>query len=159
MGKLVRTTYNFAPTFCYSGPKTAADMLNKDYNKDTFDLKELDLHNGIEHDASLCRKLYFSRPCPYLKLQIRIDQSQGQDTALGSDQSEIHHGYIKELLASVTGKDKDGNPILTIKDISEFSAKRRVDARETNPNFTLDFAHRMIGSAKSVIFHTFSPVN
>ena len=56
MGKLVRTTYNFAPTFCYSGPKTAADMLNKNYNKDTFDLKELDLHNGIEHDASLCRK-------------------------------------------------------------------------------------------------------
>ena len=30
-------------------------MLNKSYSKDTFDLKELDLHseNGIEHDASL----------------------------------------------------------------------------------------------------------
>jgi len=35
-------------------------MLNKNYNKDTFDLKELDLHNGIEHDASFCRRLYLS---------------------------------------------------------------------------------------------------
>lgn len=30
-------------------------MLGKDYAKDTFDLKDLDLHNGIEHDASLTR--------------------------------------------------------------------------------------------------------
>ena len=31
-------------------------MLKKDYSKDTFDLEELDLHNGIEHDASLVRE-------------------------------------------------------------------------------------------------------
>ena len=30
-------------------------MLNKSYYKDTFDLEELDLHNDIEHDASLTR--------------------------------------------------------------------------------------------------------
>lgn len=127
IGKLIRTTYNFSPTFCYFVPKFAADMLNKDYNKDTFDLKELDLHNGIEHDASFCR----------------------QDTALSSDQSEIHHGYIKELLASATGKDRDGNPIIMINDLSKFSAKRRVDARETNPDFTLDFAHRLFASSNA----------
>ena len=46
-----------------------------------------------------------------------------------------------------------------INDLSKFSAKRRVDARETNPDFTLDFAHRLFASSKSVIFHTFSPVN
>jgi len=123
-------------------------MLNKDYNNATFDLKELDLHNGIEHDASFCRRLYLSRLFP------RADQSQGQDTALCPDQSKIHPGQIKELLASATGKDRDGNTILTIKDLSNFSAKRRVDAREANPDFTLDQFHRMFGSSKSVISHT-----
>lgn len=33
-------------------------MLNKDYSKDTFDLEEINLHNGIEHDASLTRELF-----------------------------------------------------------------------------------------------------
>jgi len=80
----------------------------------------------------------------------------GQDTALCSDQSKIEYEQIKELLASATGKDKDGNTVLTITDLSEFSAKRRVEARETNPDFTLASNHRMIGSAKSVIFDSLS---
>ncbi|KAJ3520121.1 hypothetical protein NMY22_g12887 [Coprinellus aureogranulatus] len=54
MGDKIRTTYNFSPSFCFFVPSYAAKMLNKDYKKDTFDLKDLDLHNGIEHDASLC---------------------------------------------------------------------------------------------------------
>jgi hypothetical protein len=33
-------------------------MLKKSYTKDTFDLEDLNLHNGIEHDASLCRKRF-----------------------------------------------------------------------------------------------------
>lgn len=76
----------------------------------------------------------------------------GLDTALCSDQSIIQHEQIKELLASATGKDKDGSPVLTITDLSEFSAKRRVEARETNPDFTLASNHQMVGSAKSVWF-------
>lgn len=31
-------------------------MLKRSYSNDTFDLAELDLHNGIEHDASLFRE-------------------------------------------------------------------------------------------------------
>lgn len=31
-------------------------MLKRNYSKDTFDLEELDGHNGIEHDASLFRE-------------------------------------------------------------------------------------------------------
>jgi hypothetical protein len=57
LGRVIRTTYNFSPSFCYFVPNFSAQMLKKDYTKDTFDLVELDLHNGIEHDASLCRKL------------------------------------------------------------------------------------------------------
>jgi len=33
-------------------------MLKKSYDNDTFDLEELDLHNGIEHDASLFRERF-----------------------------------------------------------------------------------------------------
>ena len=32
-----------------------ATLLNKSYSKDTFDLEEISLHNGIEHDGSLTR--------------------------------------------------------------------------------------------------------
>lgn len=53
----VQTTYNFAPTFCYDAPKTIAGFLKKDYEKDTLNLEEIDFHNGIEHDASFCRKV------------------------------------------------------------------------------------------------------
>jgi hypothetical protein len=52
----IRATYNFSPTFCSFVPHFAARMLKKNYSKDTFDLQELDLHNGIEHDASLVRE-------------------------------------------------------------------------------------------------------
>jgi hypothetical protein len=62
MSRLVRTTYNFSSSFSYFVPNYAAQMLNKDYGKDLFDLEELSLHNGIEHDASLCRKLLVLAP-------------------------------------------------------------------------------------------------
>jgi Peroxidase, family 2 len=53
----IRATCNFSPSFCFFVPNFAANMLNKSYSKDTFDLAELDLHNGIEHDASLTSTL------------------------------------------------------------------------------------------------------
>jgi Peroxidase, family 2 len=53
LNKTIRVTCNFSPTFCFFVPNFAANMLKKSYSKDTFDLAELDLHNGIEHDASL----------------------------------------------------------------------------------------------------------
>jgi hypothetical protein len=51
----IRTTYNFAPTFCLFVPNYAAQYLKKSYSKDTFNLQDLDLHNAIEHDGSLVR--------------------------------------------------------------------------------------------------------
>ncbi|KAJ3560883.1 heme-thiolate peroxidase [Leucocoprinus birnbaumii] len=126
MNRLIRTTYNFSPSFCYFVPNFAAKFLKRDYNKDTFNLDELDLHNlGIEHDASLCR----------------------EDAHFCPDQSVIATDMIKELLASASGKDKDGNPLLTVKDLSRFSAKRRVDSSEKNPEYKLDFQHKMFGSS------------
>ena len=62
MGRQCRDVYNFSPSFSYFVPKYAADMLKKNYSKDTFDLEEISLHNGIEHDASLTRKFTFILP-------------------------------------------------------------------------------------------------
>ncbi|KAF9556826.1 Cloroperoxidase [Agrocybe pediades] len=126
-GPIIRKSYNFASTFCFFVPNTAANMLKRSYSKDTFDLAELDLHNGIEHDASLTR----------------------EDSALVPDQGKPHLPFVRELLASATGKDKDGNALLTIKDLSAYSAKRRVDARKTNPNFSLSRSHKTFGSSNS----------
>ena len=66
MGQAIRNTYNFSSTYCYFVPHYAAQMLGKDYNHDTISLSELDMHNGIEHDASLCRKSpLFNKPILY----------------------------------------------------------------------------------------------
>jgi len=127
MNQKIRETYNFSPSFCLFVPNYAANMLNKSYSKDTFDLVELDLHNGIEHDASLCR----------------------EDTYIQPDQSKPHLPFIRELLDSATGKDADGKAVLTIEDLSRFSTKRRVEARETNPEFTLGKIHKTFGSSNA----------
>lgn len=55
LSKLIHETYNFAPSFCYFVPNYAADFLGRDYKTDTMDLNDLDVHNCIEHDASLTR--------------------------------------------------------------------------------------------------------
>ena len=52
----IRSTYNFAPSFCLYVPRYIARILNRPYNTGRFDLADLDVHNGIEHDASLVRK-------------------------------------------------------------------------------------------------------
>jgi len=123
----IRTTYNFAPSFCFFVPSFAANMLKKNYKKDTFDLADLDLHNGIEHDASLTR----------------------EDSALVPDQGKPHLPFVNELLELASGKDKDDNILLTLKDVSEYSAKRRVDARAANPDFSLKLFHKIFGSTNS----------
>ena len=52
----IRSTYNFAPSFCLYVPRYIATVLNRSYNTGRFDLSDIDVHNGIEHDASLVRK-------------------------------------------------------------------------------------------------------
>lgn len=123
----IRTTYNFGPSFCSYVPHFAARMLKKSYSNDTFDLEELDLHNGIEHDASLFRL----------------------DAALEPNQSMKHIPFIEELLAANTGKDQYGNEILTTKDLSSILGKRRAVARAINSEFSLSFFHKVFGSANS----------
>ncbi|KAK0500015.1 Chloroperoxidase [Armillaria luteobubalina] len=125
--RLVRATYNFSPSFCYFVPLFCARMLEKDYNKDSVDLSDLDLHNGIEHDASLTRQDRYHEP----------------------NQGAPHLPFVKELLESSSGKAPDGSALLTPDDLARFSAKRRIEAASANPEFSLDFGHKMFGSSNS----------
>jgi len=125
--RLVRATFNFSPSFCYFVPLFCARMLKKDYNQDSVDLSELDLHNGIEHDASLTRQDRYHEP----------------------NQGAPHIPYVKELLESSSGKAPDGSALLTPDDLARFSAKRRIEAASANPEFSLDFGHKMFGSSNS----------
>ncbi|KAJ7626827.1 Chloroperoxidase [Roridomyces roridus] len=129
MDAKIHTTYNFAATFCRFVPMFSANFLGKNYNTDTLDLADLNLHNspGIEHDASLTR----------------------QDAHFDPEQSAPYLPFIHDLLASATGKDEEGNLILTPADLSRYSAKRRAEARANNPEFVLDFFHKMFGSSNS----------
>ena len=58
MAETIRKVYNFSPSFCYYVPHYTATMLSRDYNRDTLDLSDINVHNGIEHDASLCRAFF-----------------------------------------------------------------------------------------------------
>jgi Peroxidase, family 2 len=53
----VGATYNLSPTFAVFLSSYIANFMKKDYNKDKFDLKDIDQHNQIEHDGSLLRKI------------------------------------------------------------------------------------------------------
>ncbi|KAE9402650.1 chloroperoxidase-like protein, partial [Gymnopus androsaceus JB14] len=127
MKETVRTTFNFAPSFCYLAPSYIATVLNKDYSTDTCDLADISFHNGIEHDASLTR----------------------EDTFFQPDQGKNHPPFINELLASASGGDKDTGVLLTCDDLSRYSAKRRTEAKARNPEFSLSFFHKMFGSSNS----------
>jgi len=75
----------------------------------------------------------------------------GLDTAFEPNQSVKHIPFIEEVLASATGKDKEGRDILTPKDLSRMLGKRRAVARAVNSEFSLSSFHKIFGSAKYVI--------
>lgn len=126
MNTKIRSTFNFASSFCFFVPKFAADFLHRSYWNDRFDLAELSLHNAIEHDASLTR----------------------EDSALVPDQGAPDLKLVNALLNEATGKLPDGSPCLTIPDLSRALAKRRSESKNKNKNYTESFFHNMFGSAK-----------
>ena len=54
----IRSTFNFAPSFSVFVPRYIGQILGRSYLNDTLDLEDIDVHNGIEHDASLTREFY-----------------------------------------------------------------------------------------------------
>ncbi|KAI0073601.1 Cloroperoxidase [Panus rudis PR-1116 ss-1] len=119
----IRKTYNFAPTFCFFVPNNIATILTRNYWTDKFDLSDIDVHNGIEHDASLTR----------------------EDSVHEPDQGKPSVPLIEELLASGTGPSGD----LTPADLARLLGKRRIEAKAKNPKFSLSFNHKLFGSSNA----------
>jgi hypothetical protein len=134
LNKTIRTTYNFAPSFCFFVPHFASDFLNRSYWTGKFDLAELSLHNAIEHDGSLTRL----------------------DAAIEPDQGKPDLKLVHDLLAEATGEN---GAKLTIPDLSRALSKRRVDSKATNPNFTESFFHNIFGSSKYVLDPVLNPAS
>ena len=109
-------------------------------------MTDLDLHNGIEHDASLTRE-YTSLVAPICE----ADMGEGLDSALAPDQGTPHEPFVRELLDSASGRDaRTGEPRLTVADLSKISARRRVQARATNGAYSLEKVHQKFSAAKYV---------
>ncbi|TFK52928.1 heme-thiolate peroxidase [Heliocybe sulcata] len=127
---VIRHSFNFGPTFCFFVPWFAANMLGRSYWTDTLDLSDLDVHNGIEHDASLTR----------------------DDTYHSLDQGRPTEHHIELLLAHASGAPDPrfpGVPTLTTSDISEVLGKRRVESRAKNGQYSTSTFHNMFASSNA----------
>ncbi|KAF9460425.1 chloroperoxidase-like protein [Collybia nuda] len=123
LSQAASATYNFGETFSFTVSNFSAGMLGKGFERGTFNLADLNVHNGIEHDASITR----------------------DDSVHQPDQGRPNATIIEALLKSATGKDAYGNPQLTIEDVAWYMAKRRIDAKASNPNYSLSLFHRAFG--------------
>ncbi|KAI5119462.1 hypothetical protein M0805_007196 [Coniferiporia weirii] len=123
MSKAIRDVYNFSPSFCTFVPKYMAGLLTRDTKKDTINLIDISVHNGIEHDGSLTRHDTFHQP----------------------DQSRPDLKLVEALLASASGP----NNTFTANDLSVVSGRRRREARAGNSSFTLSTFHKLFGSSNS----------
>ncbi|TCD65706.1 hypothetical protein EIP91_002282 [Steccherinum ochraceum] len=119
----VRSTYNFAPSFCYFVPNHIATILDRSYWTGVFDLSDIDVHNGIEHDASLTR----------------------EDSIWERDQGKVSVTLTERLLKSGTGPNGD----LTPADLSRLLAERRAESKANNPQYSQALQHALFGSANS----------
>jgi len=124
LGNAINKTFNFAPSFCYFVPWYAAQFLQRNYKTDTMDLEDLDVHNCIEHDASLTR----------------------HDAKYQVDQSVPDKELVEILLNHATG---DGGKTLTAKDLSTVLSHRRAHSKENNGQYTLSTGQKFFGSSNS----------
>lgn len=60
---------------------------------------------------------------------------------------------MEELLTFATGKDAEGHPLFTVKDLSRILGKRRVDCKAANKAYSLRAPQRTFSTAKYVIYH------
>jgi len=114
-------------------------------------------NQSLQRHRTRCFSLPYvpnSAPDPAPNTNV-IPSPPGQDLYFEKDQGKPHLPYINELLSSATGKSSDGSPLLTIDDLSRYSAKRRMEAKASNPEFSLAFIHKMFGSSKCVPYVVF----
>ncbi|KAF8498913.1 Chloroperoxidase [Hysterangium stoloniferum] len=121
MGDAAVKYYNFSPSFAKFVANYIRNVLGRGYN-DKFDMSDIAVHNGIEHDGSLTRR----------------------DASEQPDQSYPAEELIKDLFSA----SKDGK-ILTAADLSRALTRRFIHSKKTNSQFSLSPIHRFFGASNS----------
>jgi hypothetical protein len=75
----------------------------------------------------------------------------GEDIYFEPDTAKIATPLIEKLLDGASGKDADGNPVLTYSDLSKALSQRQADSKANNPEFSRNFQLRMFGFGKWVL--------
>jgi len=161
----IHATYNFSPSFSLYTCRFIAKVLNRSYKTGRFDLSDIDVHNGIEHDASLVRRdaahqVHQGMPDPALVAAL-IKSATGpppsfkqwqQDTSTPSEHplppNESPYFNVAAHVAKATA-DFDLNCSLTSSDITRRLSERRRESKQSNGQYTQDFAHKMFGSSNA----------
>ncbi|KAH8990856.1 Cloroperoxidase [Lactarius akahatsu] len=154
----IRSTYNFSPSFCLLVPRYIAHILNRSYSTGRFDLADIDVHNGIEHDASLVRRdaiHQFHQGLPDGELVAALLKSATgpppkKVTQPASQRSlpskESPYFDIAAHVAKATA-DFDANRTFTATDLSRRLSERRREAKANNGQYSQDTGHKIVGSA------------
>ncbi|KAH9016836.1 Cloroperoxidase [Lactarius hengduanensis] len=153
----IRSTYNFSPSFCVFVPRYMAHTLDRSYGTGHFDLADIDVHNGIEHDASLFRRdvihqLHQGLPdgklvAAFLKSATGPPLKKAtQPTSQRSLPSkESPYFDIAALVAKAT-EDLDVNRTFTAGDLSRRLGERRREAKANNGQYSQSTGHKLFGS-------------
>ncbi|KAH9053168.1 Cloroperoxidase [Lactarius vividus] len=153
----IRSTYNFSPSFCLFVPRYMAHVLDRSYSTGRFDLADVDVHNGIEHDASLFRRdiihqLHQGLPdgelvAAFLKSATGPPLKKAtQPTSQRSLPSKGSPYFdIAEHVAKATA-DVDVNRTFTAADMSRRLGERRREAKANNSQYSQSTGHKLFGS-------------
>jgi len=159
----IRSTYNFSPTICLFVPRHIAHILNRSYGTGRLDLADIDVHNGIEHDASLTRRdtfHQFHQGLPDGELVAALLKSatgpppSKQATQPASQRplppNESAYFNIAAHVAKAT-EDLDLNRSFTVADLSRRLSERRREAKADNAQYSQDTGHKLFGSTNGSI--------
>jgi hypothetical protein len=153
----VRSTYNFSPSFCLYVLRFIAHILNRSYTSGRFDLADIDVHNGIEHDASLVRRdtfHQFNQGFPDGGLVAALLKSATGPPKMGSHSASQGHlppnespyfhaaAHVAKAMA-----DFDMDRTLTSADLTRQLGERRREAQGNNAQYSQDTGHKMFGSS------------
>jgi len=154
----IRSTYNFSPSFCLYVLRFIAHILRRSYTSGRFDLQDIDVHNGIEHDASLVRRDMFHQfnqgfpdgaaVAALLKSATgpppKMSTYSSSQVHLPPNESPYFHAaaHVAKALA-----DFDMDRTLTPADLTRQLGERRRESRANNKQYSLDTGHKMFGSS------------
>ncbi|KAI0034800.1 Cloroperoxidase [Vararia minispora EC-137] len=149
--KIIKS-YNFSPTFCLFVPRYIAHILGRSYTNDRFDLADIDVHNGIEHDASLFRDDTFHtfyQGLPSARLVTEF-LACATGPAPKPPKLEVHYPTDAPQAPYNALTDKIAlDTTLTKADLSRAIGRRRVEAKQNNPQYSQDFTHKNFGSSNA----------